>query len=200
MRLVNSGGPDQLIDANASNAQLTILKARTGAGLPVPARSTSALTLEAGHIAVMGLVEAPAEGSELPLSLDFTRSGPVEVSARFTVPSSDERSRLVEMVTGSQPWEPVLTAIADDTGWLITSEFGLAERIAELADGPDLARARVGIYVDGMKIIQRVSDPARIGRLLRGRYMAQAMLLTADEQPFVINGEPISAEIPLVAD
>jgi len=49
-------------------------------GLPVAAGGTLELSRGGNHLMVMGLDEALAEGGELPLTLEFSNTGPVEIT------------------------------------------------------------------------------------------------------------------------
>lgn len=49
-------------------------------GLPVPAGGTALLKPGGAHVMLMGLDEALVDGGELPLTLEFEKSGPVELS------------------------------------------------------------------------------------------------------------------------
>ncbi len=60
-------------------------------GLPIAAGATLELAPGGTHLMVMGLDEALAGGGELPLTLEFAKSGPMEVTVpvRATTPTDD---------------------------------------------------------------------------------------------------------------
>jgi len=104
MTITNDGDDDDVLrSARSSKAKAVELHKTTMTadgvmqmrevknGLPIKAGGTLTLAPGGVHLMVMGLDEALADGGELPLTLEFAKSGPMEVTVpvRATAPTAD---------------------------------------------------------------------------------------------------------------
>jgi copper(I)-binding protein len=103
MTITNDGDDDVLQSARSPKAKAVELHKTTMTadgvaqmravknGLPIKAGGTLTLAPGGVHLMVMGLDEALAEGGELPLTLEFAKSGPMQITVpvRATAPIAD---------------------------------------------------------------------------------------------------------------
>lgn len=197
LTIENRGGPDVLVEASSATARLAFVKALKTRGIPVPADSSPELSMEAGHIMLMGLEAPLSPGMQVPFSIRFARSGEMEVSATVAGPHMDLRPprnlpdpALAPAVT--------LTAVPDGDGWRIrvaTERFAFS---GEAADGAGAPWTGYGLlYIDAAKM-GRVSMPdTRLNRLPQGSHTVELVLYTNDDRTYALDGVPISAEVEI---
>ena len=92
MTITNRGEMDDVLKAvrssKAARVELHETKMTEGVmrmrpledGLPIPAGATAELKPGGMHVMIMGLDEALADGGALPLTLEFSSAGPVEIA------------------------------------------------------------------------------------------------------------------------
>jgi len=201
MALANASDvPDRLTGVRADQAKMAMLKSPDTTGLPVPAGTRPELAMERGHIMLMGLPDAPAEGTLIPLTLIFERSGEMAVKARVTAPMMDHAMGY-EVPEGT-PAPGVAIAVAPDgDGWrvtLTTRNFRFAEDLVDKPHQPGTGHAH--LYVQGIKIGRVFGTEARIGALPSGSHLVEVTLNTNDHRVYHVDGQPIRAEARITVD
>lgn len=193
LTIENPGGPDRLLDVTSDVAKVAVLKAPDTFGLPVPAGSNPSLAMEAGHIMLMGLSDAPAAGTLIPMVLEFERAGSVATKAlvqsagmshgmRFDVPASEVAPQVDISVT------------PEGDGWTVAvaaQNFTFAKDLVDQPHQPGTGHGH--LYIQGIKISRLFGETARIGALPAGSHMVRVTLNTNDHRTYHVDGAPIEA-------
>lgn len=190
--LNNLGGPDRLIDATSPAAKLTVLKSPRAAGLPVPAGSTPSLSMEAGHIMLMGVDRPLDDGVLIPLTLHFEEAGEIAVKARVSGMAMDHGAE----VRVDVPPTLGLTVEPAGDGWRIRLETTGFRFAPDAVDGPHVPGAgHAHLYVEGMKIARLFAPEAMLGALPPGDHIIEVTLATNDHRTYAGPDGPVRAAV-----
>lgn len=193
LTIENPGGPDRLLDVTSDKAKVAVLKAPDTVGLPVPSGGSPSLAMEAGHIMLMGLPDAPAEGTLVPLTLEFERAGSVATKA-LVQPMGMNHGMRFDVPAGEAAPEVEISVSPDGEGWKIdiaTQNFTFAKDQVDQPHQPGTGHGH--LYVQGIKIGRVFGDSVRIGALPPGPHTVRVTLNTNDHRAFHVDGDQVEA-------
>ncbi|MEM7056597.1 MAG: copper chaperone PCu(A)C [Pseudomonadota bacterium] len=193
LKIENPGGPDRLLDVSSEAAKVSVLKAPDVAGVPIPGNSTPSLSMEAGHIMLMGLEDAPGEGTLVPLVLEFEQAGKVAAKALVKTGTMAHGSGY-DISAAETPPSASISVTQDKEGWLVritTENFAFSKDLVDKPHQPETGHGH--LYVQGIKIGRIYSDQTRIGALPKGAHTVRLTLNTNDHRAYRVNGKPIEA-------
>lgn len=196
MTVQNPGGPDMLVNVRSPAARLSMLKSMKTRGLPIPARASPSLSMDAGHIMLMGLAEPATEGAIVPFTVTFARAG--EMSAKAIVRATAMDHGVRHEVGADRPVPQIkLAAKRAGESWVLRVEVENFV-FSNTTDQPHaLGHGHGHLYVDGMKIGRVFVPDITLGALPAGPHTVELGLYTNDHRAYTKDGELLRAEIEL---
>lgn len=193
LTIENPGRPDRLLDVTSDLAKVAVLKAPDTVGLPIPSGGASSLSMEAGHIMLMGLQDAPEEGTLVPMTLEFERAGTVATKALVQSTGMSHGMRF-DVPPGETPPSIGIVVVEEEGGWrldITTKDFTFAKEMVDQPHEPGKGHGH--LYVQGIKIGRIFNDTARIGALPSGTHTVRVSLNNNEHRAYHIDGKPVEA-------
>ena len=209
LAIENSGAPDVLLSVASAGTEAELYQPLGTDGLPIQS-GTSSLALDGAHIIVAGPASGFADGSLIPLTLQFARAGEVSARARLSDPVTTGRATraglfglgdVCQVGEGEPAPKISLEVDQDGDGWavrVLSEEFEFSEEFMDLYHVPGMGHGH--LYVSGMKLGRMLTPEARIGALPKGTHEVRVTLNTNDHRAYVIGDEPVTATVQIVVD
>lgn len=225
--ILNDGPPDRLIGASSTAARSATIMGAAGEGkLPIPAGSAPSMSGDGAHLMLGGIQMPLEEGSLVPFTLEFERSGRV-TSKAAVAPSSDphdmhlgmegqmmqhdSKEGTADMASDSnmvmnKPDMPPpaigmeVTPTSSD-GWrveLTTENFTFDEEQDPPVHVPGHGHGH--LYIDGLKIRRMYAPVAEFGRLPPGRYTVSVTLNTNTHLPYTDDDGAVRVETEIISE
>lgn len=222
--LKNSGGPDLLLEAGSTAADVVqILRPEGIDTTPIPQGSSVSFSEDGVILRVSGLKAPLDEGAMLPISLTFNEAGTVSFRARATrntdagksieevamaqictleesgtMASEDNTATdLLRNLTNLDPPAVSIRGVtqADNGGWDLDLEVeNFVFRRIEDMTPHVPGQGHGHIYLNGLKIGRLYADQATIGRLPPGIFTVSVSLNRNDHAPYRVDGIQLTTQ------